>query len=227
MPRLLPCGSWPTPARSRPWSTNWPPNSAPPTSSACRNWIAKRASLLPAHAGPAGWLSRKRRASPLVSLDQVPQQHEWRSANRGVTQELSGGRNPVSIVYEYAQAGHITRPDFRVTQHASASFTVTVTCTHDNRQLTGTGTGSSKAIARTQAADDLMRALHQTLDADHDAPRPTGARRRRRAGPRGGAPARVRDHAHRGTPPRRSRQPPRNCLPHATSSSGSSPTERP
>ncbi|WNI20004.1 SNF2-related protein [Actinacidiphila sp. ITFR-21] len=77
-----------------------------------------------------------------------------------------GGRSPISVLNEYAQAGHITRPDFRVTLHSPTTFTATVTATLGEQQLTGNGAGSSKQAARAGAADDLLDVVQRALAAD-------------------------------------------------------------
>ncbi|RLU82606.1 SNF2/RAD54 family helicase [Streptomyces griseocarneus] len=80
---------------------------------------------------------------------------------------LTGGRNPLMVLNEYAQSGHITRPDFHVTVSAPARFTATVTAVHRQQQLTGTGEASSKQGARALAADRLVKELQQALATDH------------------------------------------------------------
>ncbi|MGW7197342.1 SNF2-related protein [Streptomyces chryseus] len=74
-------------------------------------------------------------------------------------------RSPISVLYEFAQAGHTTKPDFRVTGSGS-SFTAAVTAVHRGQPLTATGKGTSKQSARATAADSLLKLLHQALDAD-------------------------------------------------------------
>ncbi|KAB7835583.1 ATP-dependent helicase [Streptomyces mobaraensis] len=87
------------------------------------------------------------------------------SAGTGVV--LAGCRNPLMVLNEYAQAGHITRPDFSVTVSAPARFTATVTAVHRQQQLIGMGEASSKQGARALAADHLVKELQQALATDH------------------------------------------------------------
>ncbi|MEE1736420.1 SNF2-related protein [Streptomyces sp. BE147] len=75
------------------------------------------------------------------------------------------GRNPISLLHEFAQAGHTTKPAFRVTGAASA-FTATVTAVHRGQQLTATGEGTSKQSARAAAAANLLDLLQKSLAAD-------------------------------------------------------------
>lgn len=75
------------------------------------------------------------------------------------------GRSPISALNEFAQAGHSTKPDFRVTG-TGASFTATVTAVHRGRQLTATGEGTSKQGARAAAAESLLELLQQALATD-------------------------------------------------------------
>ncbi|MEU9848772.1 DEAD/DEAH box helicase [Streptomyces sp. NPDC047985] len=76
---------------------------------------------------------------------------------------LHGVHGPVPVLAEYAQAGHITRPEFHVTAHSPGRFTATVTTTHRGRRLTGTGTGPGHEAARAGAADDLLKVLRHAL----------------------------------------------------------------
>ncbi|MCX4791897.1 SNF2-related protein [Streptomyces sp. NBC_01221] len=75
------------------------------------------------------------------------------------------GRSPISVLHEFAQAGHTTKPDFRVTGAASA-FTATVTAVHRGQKLTAKGEGTSKQSARAAAADGLLELLQEALAAD-------------------------------------------------------------
>ncbi|MFF4534271.1 SNF2-related protein [Streptomyces sp. NPDC001407] len=85
----------------------------------------------------------------------------------GIGPLLAGGRNPLMVLNEYAQAGHITRPDFHVTTSSPTHFTASVTAVHRQRHLTATGKGSTKQSARTAAADGLLQELQQALATDH------------------------------------------------------------
>ncbi|MFE3559482.1 SNF2-related protein [Streptomyces sp. NPDC059193] len=86
----------------------------------------------------------------------------------GTGSVLAAGRNPISVLNEHAQAGHITRPDFRVSATSPTHFTATVTAVHRGQQRTGTGAGSTKQGARALAADVLLQELQQALASDHD-----------------------------------------------------------
>lgn len=77
----------------------------------------------------------------------------------------AAGRSPISVLHEFAQAGHTTTPDFRVTGAASA-FTATVTAVHRGQKLAATGEGTSKQSARAAAASSLLEMLQQALAAD-------------------------------------------------------------
>ncbi|WP_424892172.1 SNF2-related protein [Streptomyces sp. XH2] len=101
---------------------------------------------------------------------------------------LAGGRNPLMVLNEYAQAGHITRPDFRVTVSAPARFTATVTAVHRQQQLTGTGDAPSKQGARALAADRLLKKLQQHLATD-DTPTAAPSPSEPAASPKPPAPA--------------------------------------
>ncbi|GGS28993.1 hypothetical protein GCM10010269_79690 [Streptomyces humidus] len=77
----------------------------------------------------------------------------------------TAGRSPISVLHEFAQAGHTTTPDFRVTGAASA-FTATVTAVHRGQKLAATGEGTSKQSARAAAANSLLEMLQQALAAE-------------------------------------------------------------
>ncbi|MFF4934546.1 double-stranded RNA binding motif domain-containing protein [Streptomyces griseofuscus] len=79
--------------------------------------------------------------------------------------EPAQGRSPISVINEFAQAGHCTKPVFRVTG-ADSSFTATVTALHRGQPLEATGEGTSKQGARTTAAEQLLDLLKQSLAAD-------------------------------------------------------------
>ncbi|MFF6979307.1 SNF2-related protein [Streptomyces sp. NPDC008343] len=81
--------------------------------------------------------------------------------------------NPLSVLNEFHQAGHITRPDHRTPTATPTGFTATVTAVHRGKQLTGEGTGPSKRHARAEAADRLLKALQAALGADADPPAAT------------------------------------------------------
>ncbi|WP_241827111.1 SNF2 helicase-associated domain-containing protein, partial [Streptomyces graminilatus] len=110
--------------------------------------------------------------------EHIAETYIWQTGTPASSQPASradsapvGGRSPISVLHEYAQAGHIERPDFRVTTHSSTHFTATVTATHRQQRLTGTGSGTNKQAARSAAADDFLTALKGALAADHaDAP---------------------------------------------------------
>ncbi|MFJ8855712.1 SNF2-related protein [Streptomyces sp. NPDC102437] len=78
----------------------------------------------------------------------------------------AGEANPLSVLNEFHQAGHITRPDYRTPTPTPTGFTATVTAVHRGQQLTGEGTGPSKRHARAEAADRLLKALQTALGAD-------------------------------------------------------------
>ncbi|WP_406003898.1 SNF2-related protein [Streptomyces sp. NBC_00829] len=83
----------------------------------------------------------------------------------GTSPAPAQGRNPISVLHEFAQAGHTKKPDFRVTGAASA-FTATVTAAHRGQKLTATGEGTTKQSARTAAAANLLELIQQALAAD-------------------------------------------------------------
>ncbi|MFJ5850832.1 putative dsRNA-binding protein [Streptomyces sp. NPDC092903] len=83
----------------------------------------------------------------------------------GTSPAPAQGRNPISVLHEFAQAGHTKRPDFRVTSAASA-FNATVTAVHRGQKLTATGVGTTKQSARTAAAANLLELIQQALAAD-------------------------------------------------------------
>jgi superfamily II DNA or RNA helicase len=83
----------------------------------------------------------------------------------GSVPEVAHGRSPVSVLHEFAQAGHCTKPDFRVTS-TNTVFTVTVTAVHHGRRLTATGEGTNKQGARAAAAGSLLELLEQALATD-------------------------------------------------------------
>ncbi|WP_435859944.1 SNF2-related protein [Streptomyces narbonensis] len=82
----------------------------------------------------------------------------------------AGAANPVSALNEFHQAGHITRPDYRLPTPTPTGFTATVTAIHHGRQLTGEGTGPTKRQARAEAADRLLKTLQTALSADAEPP---------------------------------------------------------
>ncbi|WP_052658980.1 SNF2-related protein [Streptomyces sp. MNU77] len=84
----------------------------------------------------------------------------------------AGESNAVSVLNEFHQAGHITRPDYRPPTPSPSGFAATVTAVHRGQQLTGEGTGSSKRQARAEAADRLLKALEKALGADEPQPQP-------------------------------------------------------
>ncbi|MEV7470107.1 SNF2-related protein [Streptomyces kronopolitis] len=79
--------------------------------------------------------------------------------------EPAQGRSPLSVINEFAQAGHCAKPVFRVSG-ADSSFTATVTALHRGQPLEATGEGTSKQGARTAAAERLLELLQQALAAD-------------------------------------------------------------
>lgn len=83
----------------------------------------------------------------------------------GTSPAPAQGRNPISVLHEFAQAGHTKKPDFRVTGAASA-FTATVTAVHRGQKLTTTGEGTTKQSARTVAAANLLELIQQALATD-------------------------------------------------------------
>ncbi|WP_234318567.1 MULTISPECIES: SNF2-related protein [Streptomyces] len=85
----------------------------------------------------------------------------------------AGEANPLSVLNEFHQAGHITRPDYRTPTPTPTGFTAMVTAVHRGQQLTGEGTGPSKRQARAEAADRLLKALQTALGADADPPAAT------------------------------------------------------
>ncbi|MFD6967409.1 SNF2-related protein [Streptomyces sp. NPDC059949] len=91
----------------------------------------------------------------------------------GTSPAPAQGRNPISVLHEFAQAGHTKKPDFRVTGAASA-FTATVTAVHRGQKLNATGEGTTKQSARTAAAANLLELIQQALAADL-APEPPAA----------------------------------------------------
>ncbi|MFI5987555.1 SNF2-related protein [Streptomyces sp. NPDC051555] len=124
-------------------------------------------------------------AAPTWNWDPTPADPP-QPAVPGTGSALPGERNPISVLNEYAQAGHITRPDFRVTATSPTHFTATVTAVHRGQQLTGTGEGSTKQGARALAADLLLQALQQALTADRAPAPPTPSEE---SGPPAPAPA--------------------------------------
>ncbi|WEH37800.1 SNF2-related protein (plasmid) [Streptomyces sp. AM 4-1-1] len=82
----------------------------------------------------------------------------------------AGDSNAVSVLNEFHQAGHITRPDYRPPTPSPSGFAATVTAVHRGQQLIGEGTGSSKRQARAEAADRLLKALEKALGADEPQP---------------------------------------------------------
>ncbi|MEU0216502.1 double-stranded RNA binding motif domain-containing protein, partial [Streptomyces sp. NPDC006265] len=84
----------------------------------------------------------------------------------------AGESNAVSVLNEFHQAGHITRPDYRPPTPSPTGFAATVTAVHRGQQLIGEGTGSSKRQARAEAADRLLKALEKALGADEPQPQP-------------------------------------------------------
>ncbi|MEU6350122.1 DEAD/DEAH box helicase [Streptomyces sp. NPDC047072] len=75
------------------------------------------------------------------------------------------GRSPISVLNEFAQAGHITTPDFHVCA-TGATFTATVRAVHRGQQLTATGEATSKQSARAAAASSVLHLLQNALTAD-------------------------------------------------------------
>ncbi|MCX5215709.1 SNF2-related protein [Kitasatospora sp. NBC_00240] len=96
--------------------------------------------------------------------------------------QLRDGKNPLSILNEYAQVGGITKPVYTVTveplpgRAIGTEFVCTVTCDLNGNPLTATGRASSKPDARTRAAQsmvDLLRRTTATPDPAAPATSPT------------------------------------------------------